>query len=144
MNSLLVATTSPSLASFVDSIRLFLHVISATIWVGGQLTLAALVPVLRAIGDDLPKKVARAYNRIAWPAYILLVITGFWNVAAIGSGASSHYNIVLGIKMTVVAISGLAAYAHTKAKSSASLAIWGALAGLSALGATYLGVLLAG
>jgi putative copper export protein len=30
-----------------DTIRLFLHVLAATIWVGGQITLAALVPVLR-------------------------------------------------------------------------------------------------
>jgi hypothetical protein len=30
-----------------DTIRLFLHVLAATISVGGQITLAALVPVLR-------------------------------------------------------------------------------------------------
>ncbi len=30
-----------------DTVRLFLHVLAATVWVGGQLTLAALVPVLR-------------------------------------------------------------------------------------------------
>ena len=33
-----------------DTIRLFLHVLAATVWVGGQLTLAALVPVLRKAG----------------------------------------------------------------------------------------------
>jgi putative copper export protein len=137
-------TAAPQLAHFVDSIRLFLHVISATIWVGGQLTLAALVPVLKVINPEAPKKVAKQFNKIAWPAYIILLITGFWNVAAIGSGASSHYNAVLGIKMTVVALSGLAAYAHTKAKSTATLAIWGAVAGLTAISATYLGILLAG
>ncbi len=143
MNSIALAAT-PQLASLVDSIRLFLHVISATIWVGGQLTLAALVPILKLADSNLPKKVARQYNKIAWPAYILLVITGFWNVAAIGSGATSNYNLVLGIKMSVVALSGLAAYLHTKAKSTASLAMWGGLSGLFALSATYLGVLLAG
>jgi hypothetical protein len=33
-----------------DTIRLFLHVLAATIWVGGQLVLAALVPILRKGG----------------------------------------------------------------------------------------------
>ena len=35
----------------LETLRLFLHVLAATIWVGGQLTLAALVPALRAAGD---------------------------------------------------------------------------------------------
>jgi len=30
-----------------ETIRLFLHVLAATVWVGGQITLAALVPALR-------------------------------------------------------------------------------------------------
>jgi putative copper export protein len=136
--------TSAQLASGIDGLRLFLHVISATIWVGGQFTLAALVPVLRAAGTDLPKKVARAFNKIAWPAYGLLIITGFWNVAQIPSGASKNYHAVLGIKMTVVLLSGVAAYIHAKAKSTPAIAMWGAISGLTALGATYLGVLLAG
>ncbi|HUW77270.1 MAG TPA: hypothetical protein VMV52_00795 [Candidatus Nanopelagicaceae bacterium] len=132
------------LASALDSIRLFLHVIGATIWVGGQLTLAALVPVLRAVDPTLPKKAARAFNKIAWPAYGLLIVTGIWNVAKAPADATSSYHTALAIKMMVVALSGVAAYLHSKAKSTPALAIWGALSGLSALGATYLGALLAG
>lgn len=30
-----------------DTVRMFVHVLAATVWVGGQLTLAALVPALR-------------------------------------------------------------------------------------------------
>ena len=48
-----------------STIRLFLHVLAATVWVGGQLTLAGLVPGLRAISPDAPRTVARRFNRVA-------------------------------------------------------------------------------
>ena len=72
------------IANFSDGLRIFLHVLGATVWVGGQLVLAALVPVLRKNGEDLPRKVAAAYNRIAWPAYFLLILSGMWNLSKIG------------------------------------------------------------
>ncbi|MEI8222698.1 MAG: hypothetical protein WCG43_03325, partial [Actinomycetes bacterium] len=59
---------SVQLATAASSIRLFLHVIGATIWVGGQLVFAALVPVLKAKDAALPKLVAKQFNKIAWPA----------------------------------------------------------------------------
>ena len=52
-----------------DTVRLFLHVLAATVWVGGQLTLAFLVPPLRRLGAELPRAAARAFNRVAWPAF---------------------------------------------------------------------------
>jgi len=132
------------LATAVDSLRLFLHILAATVWVGGQLTLAALVPVLRARDPELPKLVARAFDRIAWPAYGVLLVTGMWNVAAVSGDAQGNYNAVLMLKVLVVAASGITAYLHTKAKTTTGLAVWGALTGLTALSSLYLGVLLAG
>ena len=41
------------------TVRLFLHVLAATVWVGGQLTLAGLVPGLRTLSPDAPRVVAR-------------------------------------------------------------------------------------
>jgi len=38
------------------AIRLFLHVLGATVWVGGQLTLAGLVPGLRRVSPDAPAR----------------------------------------------------------------------------------------
>ncbi len=132
------------LASAVESIRLFLHVGAATIWVGGQLVLAALVPVLRTRDATLPKVAARAFNRVAWPAFAVLVATGIWNIAAVDSDMTGTYRGVLAAKVAVVAASGVTAYLHTRAKTTAGLATFGALTGLTALGALYLGVLLAG
>ncbi len=134
------------LAPALDSVRLWLHVLGACVWVGGQLTLAALVPALRLAGPDVPKRAARAFNRIAWPAYGLLLVTGVWNVAAVNADdhPDSTYQLVLALKVAVVAASGVTAWLHTRASTPRGLAVWGALTGLTALSALYLGVLLAG
>jgi putative copper export protein len=123
------------------TVRLFLHVLAATIWVGGQLTLAGLVPGLRAIAPDAPRIVARRFNRVAWPAFGVLVVTGIWNVVEIDVGdRSTAYQATLFAKLLVVALSGLAAFAHTAARDRAQLALWGAVSGLTALVALFLGV----
>ena len=127
-----------------DSVRLFLHVLAATIWVGGQLTLAALVPTLRAAGADVPRAAARAFNRVAWAAFAVLIVTGMWNIAAVHSDDHGRYRVTLIVKLVVVAASGVTAWLHTRARTTAGLATWGALTALSALGALFLGVLLAG
>lgn len=127
-----------------DTIRLFLHVLAATVWVGGQLTLAALVPALRGAGVDVPKRAAQAFDRIAWPAFAVLLLTGVWNMAAEHDKMHGRYQTTLMIKLVAVVVSGIAAFAHARARDRRSLAIFGALTGLSALVALFLGVLLAG
>ena len=66
-----------------DTIRLFLHVLAAMVWVGGQLTLGALIPAVRTGGTELVRRVARQFQLVAWPAYAVLVVTGVWNLAAV-------------------------------------------------------------
>ena len=127
-----------------DTIRLFLHVTAATIWVGGQLTLAGLVPGLRALSPDAPRAAARRFNLIAWPAYFVLVATGIWNVFAVPDIAfDTAYGRTLMVKVVMAIFSGLAAFLHSISRSKAGLAIWGALSALSAIAALFLGVLLA-
>ena len=127
-----------------DTIRLFLHVLAATVWVGGQLTLAALVPVLRKAGADIPRTAARRFNQVAWPAFAVLIITGIWNVIAVRSQVTGSYETTLVVKLVVVLISGVTAALHARARGTAGRAVFGALTGVSALGALFLGVLLAG
>jgi putative copper export protein len=132
------------LASTWDAIRLSLHVLAATIWVGGQLVLAALVPTLRAFGTDVPRAAARRFNQVAWPAFGVLVATGIWNVAVVDEHESDAYRSVLTAKIAVVIVSGAAAYMHIRAREPRFIALYGALTGLAALTAVVLGVLLAG
>ena len=127
-----------------DTVRLFLHVLAATIWVGGQITLAALVPVLRRLGAEIPRTAARRFNQIAWPAFAVLVLTGIWNIAAVRSRIHGSYVKTLVVKLVVVAISGVTAALHARARSTRWIAVLGALTGISALAALFLGVLLAG
>ncbi len=127
-----------------DATRLFLHVLAATVWVGGQLTLAALVPTLRRLGTELPKQAARAFNRVAWPAFAILVVTGIWNVQAEHDKIGGRYRTTLIVKIILVVVSGVTAAAHARSTSKFGLALFGAATGVSALLALFVGVLLAG
>ena len=127
-----------------DTIRMFLHVLAATIWVGGQITLAALVPVLRRLGAEIPRAAANRFNQVAWPAFAVLVVTGIWNIAAVHAQIHGSYETTLVVKLIVVVISGVTAALHARAQSPRWIAVFGALTGLSALAALFLGILLAG
>ena len=139
--------TSPILAQLapaIDGVRLSVHVLAASVWVGGQITVAGLVPTARQLGADAPRRVARAFSRLSWPAYVVLVATGIWNVAAVQRGQPSMWKVVLGVKIAVVALAGLSAWLHGRSRSPAGLAAWGAVTSVSALAALTLGVFLAG
>jgi putative copper export protein len=133
---------SPSL----HTLRLFLHVLAATVWVGGQITLAGLVPGLRAVSEDAPRTVARRFNnRLAWPAFAVLFVTGIWNLFEVRIGdQSTEWQVTLFVKLLVVALSGISAAAHAGAKRRGALAVWGAVTGLTAIGALWLGIQLHG
>jgi putative copper export protein len=125
----------------METTRLFLHVLAATVWVGGQLVLAAAVPALRGVSADAPRAAARAYNRIAWPAFAVLVLTGVWNVLDEGDRSDEEQR-TLGIKLALVVVSGVAAYLHTRSTTPRGRALSGAAALLSAVLALLLGIVL--
>lgn len=124
------------------TIRLTLHVLAATIWVGGQFTLAGLLPVLRT-HDGLAKRVARAYNRIAWPAFGVLVLTGMWNLAEMDiTQQDTVYQVTVFVKIVVAIVAGAAAAVHVAARSKLILALGGAIGALASVAAVFLGILL--
>lgn len=63
---------------------------------------------------------------------------------AVRSQISGSYETTLVVKLAVVAVSGVTAGLHARARSTAVLAVFGALTGISALAALFLGILLAG
>ncbi len=126
----------------LDTIRLTLHLLGVAVWIGGQILVAALVPVLREIAPDAPKKVAARFSQVAWPFFGLAVVTGIWNVLAIESGQSTEYNVTLGVKLLLVMVSGLAAFVHSRTPSPAVRGATGGVGLLAALGALVLGVML--
>ena len=125
----------------MDTLRLGLHVLAATIWVGGQFVLAGLVPTLRSLGPDAPRQAAQRFNMIAWPAYGLLLFTGLWNLFE--SNIPSSWHPLVEIKVTCFLLSGLGAFLHTRAQGNkAVLAIGGAAASLFAVAALFMGIAL--
>lgn len=125
------------------TIRLFLHVLSAAIWVGGQIVLAGLVPALRRHDPTVTKVAARAFNRLAWPAFAVLIVTGIWNLLALDIGATDwEYQVTVMIHVVLAVAAGMAAAVHSFGQSKIALAVGGAVGLVASLGALFLGLVL--
>jgi putative copper export protein len=141
----LLLAQQPSLANSVTIVRLSLHVLAASIWVGGQFVLAGLLPTVRGLGDTAPRQIANAFARLSWPAFWVLVATGFWNYAAVSpSHATYSWKVVFIVKMACVALAGVGTLVHSRAKSPKAKGIFAGVASLASVGALVLGVALAG
>ena len=128
-----------------STVRLFLHVLGATVWVGGQITVAYLLPTLRGLGEDAPRTVAARFNQVAWAGFALLLVTGVWSLLVIDVGdRSTEYHATLGLKLLAVGVSVAGVVIHILGRSKAALAVGGALGALGAFAALFLGVLLHG
>ena len=137
--------TLSGLAPAVTTVRLGLHILAAAVWVGGQVVMAGLVPVARRLDSGAPKVLACAFARLSWPAFVVVAATGFWNVSTFHfADQTTAWKVVLGVKIAVVALAGLAAFLHQRSTSKAGLAAWGSVAGVCSVAALFMGVLLAG
>ncbi len=125
----------------LETIRIFLHVLAVTVWVGGQIVMMAILPVLRAANiEGLPAKVAQAFQNIAWPAMAVAIFTGLWNILALNDVEKSFgWSMTFGIKFLFVIASGVAAFMHAKTDNPKMKAITGALGFVTAIIAMVLG-----
>jgi uncharacterized membrane protein len=132
------------LADATTTVRLTLHVLAAAVWVGGQFVLAGLIPTVRGLSEGATQKVARAFGRLSWPAFAVLVATGVWNVAAVGRHTAGAWNVVFGVKMGTVVLAGAATWMHTRAPTAQGRGVYAGVAALASTAALVLGVALAG
>ena len=87
-----MSTLTPAL----DTVRLTLHICAVAVWVGGQIVIAAVVPALRSEHRSALPLVAKGFARVAWPAFVLAVLTGIWSLMTVDvSSTSSGYQIAM-------------------------------------------------
>ncbi len=131
------------LSPTMNTVRLFLHILAASVWVGGQIVLIGVVPAIRSSYPEATKLVAKAYGRVAWLAFAVVVLTGLWNIGEIDvTNTSTAYQITLFVKIALAMVSGAAAAVHQVGRSKVALAVGGAVGFLAALAAMFLGYLL--
>lgn len=106
------------------SIIFYLHLVGATVWVGGLIVLGALVPTVRRVTDDraVIQAMARRFAAISWTALGLLVVTGL--VMAIDR---FPWSTVLNWKIGLVLFSAMLAAWHTLKASDQSPVLRGAI-----------------
>jgi copper resistance protein D len=99
--------------ALADVLVFWVHLTCASIWVGGSLFLGiVLAPMLGTIAESpadrltLMLRIGRRFNRIALPAFIILIITGIYNSRALllqpDVLVGSEYGVILLIKIIFV------------------------------------------
>ncbi len=125
----------------LDTIRIFIHILSVAVWVGGQIAMMAIMPILKEAGiEGLAAKVAQGFSNIAFPALAVAIFSGVWNILAIDmANATMVWNIVFGIKFLLVILSGFGAVKHKNATDPKQKGLYGAIGFGSAVIAMFLG-----
>ncbi|MFM2182086.1 MAG: hypothetical protein RJB61_380 [Actinomycetota bacterium] len=129
----------------LDTVRLFIHVMAAAVWVGGQFALAGIVPTLRREAPTAVRATARAFARTAWPAFGVVVVTGLWNLLDIDVTSMSGDALATVLAHLALGVaSGAFVAVHSLGSSRLALALGGALGAVTSVAALFTGVLLRG
>ncbi len=104
----------------------YIHLLSATVWVGGLVVLGGLVPAVRKTTDDrsVIQAIAKRFGVMSWTALGLLVLTGTLMVF------DRVWTGTLIAKIGLVMLSALLAVWHTMAAREQSPAVRGAIQGV--------------
>jgi copper resistance protein D len=97
----------------VDGLVTWVHLVGASIWVGGSIFLGVvLVPILKSHTETLEEmvalmvKIGRRFNKITIPAFAALIASGIYNSRVFlgepGAVLDTTYGIILLIKVILV------------------------------------------
>lgn len=126
-----------------DAIRVFLHLMAVSVWLGGQIVVGGIVPAVRKNNPEVLGVIAKAFGRVAWPAFGVAVFTGVWNLISVdGNETTSGWSALLGIKMLLVVITGIAAWVHQNTNKASIRGAGAAVALLASIVAVMFGVML--
>lgn len=105
----------------------FFHLVGAAVWLGGLLTVGALVPALRKAGVERPQlqAMARQFGRVSWAAMAVSLISGISLV-----GVTDREWGDLSLKAGLVAFAIVLAAVHQFTASKSTPAQRGAVQGL--------------
>jgi putative copper export protein len=108
------------------SVVLWFHLVAASVWVGGLITLGAIISTLRSQGVDRPvlQAVARQFGRVSWTALGVAVLSGGW------MAIDYIDQPMLAVKMGMVALTAALAAWHQFAAKNQSPKMRGILQGL--------------
>jgi putative copper export protein len=89
----------------LDLVR-WIHLLSASIWVGGLITLGALVAAVRRTEADraVLQAMARQFGRLSWVAMIGSIATGVIQLmdVDVSAGVDTEYGRILFVKLLLV------------------------------------------
>ncbi len=110
-----------------DVIRWF-HLLAAAVWIGGMITVAALVPALRKAGVDREQiqAAARRFGAVAWVALSISVVTGITQVFRLDVDLRAP----LAVKLLLVSAAVGLAFLHQEIARNVSPALRGAMEGV--------------
>lgn len=113
-----------------DVVRWF-HLLAAAVWIGGSITVGALVPALRRAGatTEQIRAAARRFGVVAWTALAVSITTGITQVARFHIMVRGNARLTL--KLTLVGAAVVVTYVHQMTAARSRPAVRGALEGLS-------------
>lgn len=96
----------------MDDLLRWTHLLAAAVWIGGMVTMAAVVPTLRRAGATIEqiRAAARGFGVAAWAAMGVAVATGIAQL--VRHAIPTRDNTALVVKLLLVAVAVSVAWAH--------------------------------